>query len=142
MKTIGLIQRQNISRDTFCDSFDDNIVPETPLQPNPPPIPSYSPINFVETVPITPARLQGQRWRNWANTRLAHLPDNEIYTDEEIIQHFEVDEADIPNIVEDAAVIEPIVNEPPRKTITAKPPKEKRKGILSIKFQKMKRANV
>ena len=59
---------------------------------------------------------------------MAHLPDNEIYADEEIIQHFEVDEADIPNIVADAAVIKPI--DPRRKTVTAKPSKETKRNLV------------
>ena len=33
------------------------------------------------------ARLQGQRWRNWAHTRLSHLPRGEVYTDEEVIEN-------------------------------------------------------
>ena len=39
-----------------------NSVPETP--PSPPSMPSSCSSNFVPTLPITPARLQGQRWRN------------------------------------------------------------------------------
>ena len=44
---------------------------------------------FVETFPITPVRLQGQRWRNWATTRLSHLPPDELYTDAEVIRNLE-----------------------------------------------------
>jgi hypothetical protein len=90
------ISHQNVVPETPYHTYPENMVPESPLHtkfvpetPLPPPIPSFSPVNFVPTVPITPARLQGQRWRNWANTRLGHLPQNLVYTEEEIMQRFE-----------------------------------------------------
>ena len=44
---------------------------------------------MVMYLPITPARLQGQRWKNWGLTRLRHLPVNEMYTDQEVIDNLE-----------------------------------------------------
>ena len=86
---------------------------------------------FVSKVPITPARLQGQRWRNWAHTRLGHLPQNLVYKEEEIIQRLEeaddevLDNKDIPmenvgNAVEDIPDDgDAVVTVAQKKTITA-----------------------
>ena len=69
-------EQLDFSRDMFESSLTGS--PEVPI---PPPMPKSRIAHFVETIPITPVRLQGQRWRNWAATRLSHLPPNEIYTD-------------------------------------------------------------
>ena len=137
-------------------TYPENMVPESPLHPKfvpetplPPPIPSFSPVNFVPTVPITPARLQGQRWRNWANTRLGHLPQNLVYTEEEIMQRFEeadnvvvLDNRDNPrvNVDDDIPMMNEVEDIPddgdalvavaPKKTITAKPVKEKKRNLV------------
>ena len=73
-------------------------VPDTPAEvPIPPPMPKSRIAHFVETIPITPVRLQGQRWRNWAATRLSHLPPNELYTDAEVIENLERNDDDYQN---------------------------------------------
>ena len=62
----------DISVDMFQESL--TVIPETPSLLH---LPSPQPIlrrNFIETQPITPLRLQGQRGRNWDLTRLIHLP--------------------------------------------------------------------
>ena len=51
----------DFSRDMFSES--PVFVPETPLPPCPPPMPTNRAATFVETDSITPARLQRQRWR-------------------------------------------------------------------------------
>ena len=75
----------DFSRDMFESSLTGSPehVPDTPVEaPIPPPMPKSRTAQFVETFPITPVRLQGQRWRNWATTRLSHLPPNELYIDD------------------------------------------------------------
>lgn len=134
----------DFSRDMFSES--PVFVPETPLPPCPPPMPTNRAATFVETVSITPARLQRQRWRNWALTRLAHLPPNEVYSDQEVIDNLrEVNATDAHDIVsvesqENVSIevvvdtVEPPANEeeddvPKKKTVTAKATKEKRRKL-------------
>ena len=76
------------SRDMFEDSMITTTVPETPEPPNAPPMPVQRVQEYVQTLPITPVRLQGQRWRNWGLTRLSHLPSVR-YSDSEIIANLE-----------------------------------------------------
>ena len=152
--------RLEISKDMFDDSMNQStcLVPETPvLPPNPPPVPTQRLTDYVPTFPITPARLQGQRWRNWGLTRLRHLPPNEVYTDQEVIDNLEgnnqapVDVDSIPpndhDIDTSPALEEPIGNNvhdqseeipqshsnevvvEPKKTITAKITKEKKRNL-------------
>ena len=64
------------------------IPPTFPPQPPPQPVGIFR--NFIQTQPITPVRLQGQRWRNWALTRLSHLPANEEYTDARNLEQIDV----------------------------------------------------
>ena len=135
------------SRDMFADSIAESptVVPETPiLPPSPPPMPA-SRLNFVQTMPITPVRLQGQRWRNWAFTRLSHLPANEVYTDEEVRSNLEdqpvednieenVEENAEENVEENVEKnveenVEENDKEPTKKTITAKPVKERKRKL-------------
>ena len=127
----------NVSRDMFSESFGENqtVVPETPvLPPNPPPMPHIS-SQFVETQPLTPVRLQGQRWRNWANTRLNHLNPNEIYSDEEVIRNLNPNISEKNKSVEaeeiestESSIPAPAVGSP-KKTITAKNVKEKKRNL-------------
>ena len=76
------------SRDMFEDSMTTTTVPETPEPPNPPPMPVQRVQEYVQTLPITPVRLQGQRWRNWGLSRLSHLPSVR-YSDSEVIANLE-----------------------------------------------------
>ena len=145
-----------VSRDMFAES--PTVVPETPLLPPvPPPQPVGIVRNFIETQPITPARLQGQRWRNWANTRLAHIiPPNLRYTDEEVRAYLPDDILDVHDTPVEAVQVvqaeppveavqvvqaEPEVTQeeqtPPerevndmRNVITAKPTKEKKRKLV------------
>ena len=136
----------DISRDMFEES--PTAIPETPVAP---PLPPPQPVglvrnNFIATQqPITPVRLQGQRWRNWALTRLAHLPANEEYTDEEVAQNLggenldEVEHLHILNIPAleiadvpgEPATVEPVrsTEKEPKKVVTAKPVKESKRKL-------------
>ena len=55
---------------------------ETPLAPTPPLMPTHRAAQFIA---ITPARVQRQRWSNWAWSRLAHLPPPESHSPEAIV---------------------------------------------------------
>ena len=86
MPHVTFVQETPEPMDQSRDMFESSIA-ESPINPPvPPPMPK-SRTNFVQTIPITPARLQGQRWRNWAHTRLSHLPRGEVSTDEEVIEN-------------------------------------------------------
>ena len=73
---VTFVQESPEMLDQSKDMFESSIlVQETPIPPPiPPPMPKLRAHNFIESVPITPVRLQGQRWKNWALTRLSHLP--------------------------------------------------------------------
>ena len=152
--------RLEISKDMFDESMNQSacIVPETPvLPPNPPPVPTQRLTDYVQTFPITPARLQGQRWRNWGLTRLRHLPPNEVYTDQEVNDnlegtsqapndvdsirlddHSDIDTSpalevsirnDVPDQSEEILLPDTNVVVEPKKTITAKITQEKKRNL-------------
>ena len=157
MPHVTFVQETPEPMDQSRDMFESSIA-ESPLYPPiPPPMPK-SKINFVQTIPITPARLQGQRWRNWARTRLSHLPRGEVYTDEEVIENIRrnawnmsIDgteiERDVPAVVIDIPLNNDIIIDieqpeqenveaqesqvPPKstKTLTAKNVKEKKRKL-------------
>ena len=59
-------EQLDFSRDMFESSLtgSPDHVHDTPAEvPIPPPMPKSRIAHFVETIPITPVRLQGQRWR-------------------------------------------------------------------------------
>ena len=118
-------------------------VPETPEPPNAPPMPVQRVQEYVQTLPITPVRLQGQRWRNWGLTRLSHLPSVR-YSDSEIIANLEeqrwqdsqiMQQEEHEQLVESAVETVTVVEElnPPENppiTITAKPVKKKTRKLV------------
>ena len=114
------------------------IVPETPSPPTPPPMPSHRASHYVETDPITPARVIYQRWSNWAHTRLAHLPDPEPEQHEATVivpcpVDIQIQTDDFEEVVTAAVTeIEPeeaVIEAPKNKTVTAKAVKEKKTKI-------------
>ena len=101
------------------------IVQNTPSPPSPPPMPTQRVLNYVETVPITPARVIYQRWSNWANTRLVNFPPPNPEQSED---------ADLnePSVNDEVSLMEPVGEAreaPQQKTITAKGIKEKKRKL-------------